>query len=547
MVPMLLRAVASAVFVSAGAVGPFSGVSALAAGLPAAADAPPADDAAAVRGYVRLLHDDDPVVRKRAAVALQRLGTKAKEAVPALEKALLDPDDGVRKAAAAALEAVDPTGPPDKKGPAEPAVGAFAAGKDGPALLLRRGSKADDWKRVADGADVFAGDRLMSLPGSSSAVRLGDGVRLELHGHVREFTVPQPGFEVPDLLQESAVTLNRPEAPFDADLTLDRGRVYLTNRKKEGAARVRLRFAQEVWDLTLAEPDAEVGVDLMKVYVSDLNWKDGEEPFQMFYLNVLKGKAGLVIDAGRAFPNLQGPLGPCLVIWDNRGKGVEGPIKVEKPLPVWDKRPAADGPPDFRDRVARMREALVRLNTRLDGNGSVEAALAGGLPSDKPADRLLSIYSLGAVGAAGRLLDVLADEDKDHAADRDAAVFTLRRWLARDADNGKRLFDHKTKSGLLTDKKYRPSEAEDVLDLLHDLPDAAVKQPETYARVGAHLNHDQMAIRQLAWWQLQRLAPGVKSPAYDPAGEPKQRQAAADWWVRQAEAGKLPPPPPGGK
>jgi hypothetical protein len=275
MTPMMLRARAPAVFVSAGAVGPFSGASALTVGLSAAADPAP-DDAAAVRGYVRLLRDDDPLVRKRAAVALQRLGVKAKEAVPALEKLLLDPDEGVRKAAAAALEAVDPTGPPDKKGPAAPAderkaVGVFVAGKNGPALLLRRGLQADDWKRVVDGADVCTGERLVSLPGSASEVRLEGGVRLELHGHVREFSVPQPGYDIQDFLMESAVTLHTPEAPFDADLTLDRGRVYLSNQKKEGAARVRLRFGKEVWDVTLDEPDSEIGVDLMKLYVPGVN------------------------------------------------------------------------------------------------------------------------------------------------------------------------------------------------------------------------------------------------------------------------------------
>jgi hypothetical protein len=238
-----------------------------------------------------------------------------------------------------------------------------------------------------------------------------------------------------------------------------------------------------------------------------------------------------------------GPVGPAAVQWDSMSGKLIGPATADKPLPIWDKKPAADGPPAYRDGVAEMRKALDLLDKRLDGKASVEAALAEGLRHDRTAVRLLSIYSFGAVDAPGLLLDVLADEDPKDAPDRDAAVFALRRWLARDAGNGKRLFDRKGDTGLLLDKKYRPSEAETVLELLHDLPADDVRKAETYDRLGAYLDNDRMAIRQLAWWHLQRLAVarGVKAPAYDPAGEAKQRRDAAAWWQKQAADGKLPP------
>jgi hypothetical protein len=454
--------------------------------------------------------------------------------------------------------------PDDKKGaggalpkPAPPGdarvrAGTFVVPPKGMSVLLARAGDKEPWKRTAAvGGDVFTRDALVSLPGYTSEVHLDSGVNVELHGHVREFTIPQPGYGVQDLLLESAATLHKPEAPFDADLTLDRGRIYLSNRKKEGPAHVRLRFggkSGEVWDLTLAEPDAEVGVDLMKLYVPGLQWKEGEEPLQMLYLYVLKGKAGLAIDGYHEFPNLQGPVGPALFSWDNMHKGAVGPQNIPQNLPIWAKAPPADGPPAYRDALAGMREALDLLNMRID-KGSVEAALAEGLQKDdKPYLRLLSVYSLGAVDQVGALLDVLADEKSTHAADRDAAVFVLRRWLARDAGNGQRLFDRKAQSGLLLNKKYRLNEAEDVLELLHDLPDDAVRQSATYERLGLYLNHDQMAIRQLAWWHLQRLAPGAKAPPYDPSLPAAQRQPAAEFFQKQAEEGKLPPPaPPTGK
>src|SRR5262249_19615942 len=54
------------------------------------------------------LADKDPKVRRGAAEGLGKLGAAAREAVPALVKALKDPDEPVRDAAAAALQAIDP-------------------------------------------------------------------------------------------------------------------------------------------------------------------------------------------------------------------------------------------------------------------------------------------------------------------------------------------------------------------------------------------------------------------------------------------------------
>ena len=97
---------------------------------------------------------------------------------------------------------------------------------------------------------------------------------------------------------ESAVHLHQPEAGFDADLTLDRGRIYLSNHQTKGAVKVRLRFAGEVWDLTLLDPDTEVGVDLIQAYLGDVNYLD-EAPFRSVDLFVFSGRAGVKFDDAR--------------------------------------------------------------------------------------------------------------------------------------------------------------------------------------------------------------------------------------------------------
>ena len=61
---------------------------------------------------------------------------------------------------------------------------------------------------------------------------------------------------------ESSVTPHLPADGFHADLTVHAGRIYLTTKRPAGA-RVRLRFRDQVWDLTLADDKTEVVLELV--------------------------------------------------------------------------------------------------------------------------------------------------------------------------------------------------------------------------------------------------------------------------------------------
>ena len=60
--------------------------------------------------WIEDLGSRDPAVRRSAAYALGKFTTKAIDAVPRLERALRDKDNGVRAAAANALGEIGPTG-----------------------------------------------------------------------------------------------------------------------------------------------------------------------------------------------------------------------------------------------------------------------------------------------------------------------------------------------------------------------------------------------------------------------------------------------------
>jgi hypothetical protein len=67
---------------------------------------------------------------------------------------------------------------------------------------------------------------------------------------------------------------------------------------------------------------------------------------------------------------------------------------------------------------------------------------------------------------------------------------------------------------------------------------------ETYQVLADYLPHEKVAIAELAWWHLRRLALGVKLPEFN-AGLPRAAREKVANEVRKLIAdGKLPPPPP---
>jgi HEAT repeat protein len=62
----------------------------------------------AVPALSEALKHDDKYVREHAALALERMGPKARAAIPQLKKLLCDPDERVRAQAMEALKAIDP-------------------------------------------------------------------------------------------------------------------------------------------------------------------------------------------------------------------------------------------------------------------------------------------------------------------------------------------------------------------------------------------------------------------------------------------------------
>jgi hypothetical protein len=421
-----------------------------------------------------------------------------------------------------------PAGPPT-----EPriAIGKYRVTKDRPSALVRRRAREKQWQLVPAGGKVYTGDHLRSLPGFASKLLFDRGVGLLLRGSVRAFS----RHALQDFLLESAVVLHKNDK-FDLDLTLQHGRIYLSNTKKKGAVKVRLRFEKEVWDLTL-EPGAEVGIDLFKHFTADIDYRADEDPRAELYLCVLKGEIELRLND--TTHTMEAPPRGALFLWDNLTRP-RGPISIKKVPEIWDKRPRINS------RARRTTAALKDLAARLSSaKKSVRAVLQEGLRKKDPNYRLLCAYALGAVDDVEGLIDLMGDPNRANIAERDAAIFTLRRWIGRSATQGRLLYKPDKKSGtaggLLLERKWSADEAHTLFDLLHDFKDEERGNPDTFEALAGLLASRRVALAEIAFWHLRRLAGGVKLPAFNAAAPLAERKKSAAAVRALIEAKKLPP------
>jgi hypothetical protein len=431
--------------------------------------------------------------------------------------------------------------PPSK----ERAVVASYVGRyeDLPGVLIRRkagATGADGWEKVKPGEKIQSTDTLMSLPGFANLIRTDSGVSLLMRGNVREFAL----VAVQQYLAESAVVLHK-NKEFDLDLTLLRGRIFLTNSKETGAARIRLRFSErEVWDIALASKGDQVGVDYLTVYTPDINHRIGEDPRGSLFLVLIRGEATIKVNDVDQHIRKATPPGAYLFAWDSFRQASE-PREMKQLPASWNKKP-----PTIKDVTAeklavikRMSAVLKDLEVLLSAGKKVNIAIKEGQVKEESMARLLSIYCQGAIDDPGPLVDAMGDEELAHVADRQAAIFTLQHWLARGPAQGKLLYDRKADTGVLRDKQYTKNEAQRIGDLLFALPHEDWTRPETFEVLASCVSSPRVAIAELGYSHLLGLARGVKLPPFNAADPVEERKKFARKIEDMVARKQLPPPP----
>jgi hypothetical protein len=412
--------------------------------------------------------------------------------------------------------------PPAVKGPASPTaertsppandrreLGQYVLVADAPSVFVQRTGGAGPWQRLKPQSAVHGSDYLVSLPGYRSELWLDSGARLQLWGSLPEFS----GM----LIFESAVTLHPPSG-VDVDFTVERGVVVLSNHKKEGPMVARVRFADEIWDITLPDSESVVGVHLDGQCMPFSRQPHGGEPILSIAVLALRGPSTVRTRSGNI-----SQVAPAFIRWDNvQGAGHESQ-HMPQPPSWWTNKALAQGPLQ-----AALDGLTKRLLSKQQGN-SLEISLAEMINDRDSANRELAVHCLGALNDWPDLLDALSDGQ--FADVRGFACGVLRHLLGLSPNNDQVLVN------ALGKKNFSANQARTVVQLLHGFGPDLWSNPATQMTTVEYLLHDKLAIRQVAHLLLQAQIPEGQRIRYDPAGEVAQRERGYQAW-RDLVSGK---------
>jgi hypothetical protein len=327
-------------------------------------------------------------------------------------------------------------------------------------------------------------------------------------------------------LREAAIMLNdSPE--LNADITLNRGIVGLKGLGDKGDTLIRVRGGDQKWMLTLKDPDSAVIVARFGWHVAGVrHLKTGtdkklvDDPEMHLGVLVLKGR--VVVDTGSHSYTMNAPPGPALIAWDSV-KGYDVQILKELPEEVA-KFKATE------DKVYKtIADVIGKLTMGDIGKGLDELVASGNADSQR-----IAVACLGARDDLPRLVGALENPKSQFVRER--AAFILRQWISRDKGQLTKLFDF-----LTHEKKFTPTDGRGIILMLKGFDEDDQREPITYQLLIEALEHRPLAIREMAHWNLERMAPAGKSIPYDAAADEAARHTAAEAWRKLIPEGKLPP------
>lgn len=384
--------------------------------------------------------------------------------------------------------------------------------------LFRKAGPDKPWHLVAPDQALNDGDRILG----------GRGVKLESKNRnvvLTQLTDLEGTSPLP--IKECVIFLHA-NPKVDVDVTLDRGRVDLTNNRKEGEATARVRVRDDVFEVTLVKPESRVAFELFSRWPKGTPFTKNPGPedvpvAEMFIL-VVNGEVDLKHELHQFA--LAAPPGPAMMHWDSVTGHDESPVRLEK-LPEWATAP--DHP---------SAEALADLDRfrNLVKEKTLPVALEDMLNSDSEKQRRFAINAMGGLD----LLPLLgkAMMTAKHPDVLDNGVLALRRWIGRGPGQDIKLYN------LLVDQyKFSPGHADIFMQLLHSFGDDDLSRPETYEILVAYLDHEKPGIRYLAHWHLVRLVPQGKSIPYKALESVEARKEAVDAWKKLIPTGQLPKKP----
>ncbi len=286
-------------------------------------------------------------------------------------------------------------------------------------VLVVKPAGGEDIARLMKGSELRSGDRLLCLPGYTGTMKFYSGAVVELFANV-----------TPDLqlfpFQETSLTAHDPYPGNSTDITLHSGRLYLSSAKAEGDV-VRVRFRNEVWDVTIPDAKTEVMVEIQH----QLGRGAKPEPNRTKAIfAVVKGSAKLTDTTRQVLTVQQGQI----VQYDSKTDKTTAPMKPDDSFGKNFEYISRTLPPPDAKAGTLCKDVLEKFAARTKVNTTIKAALLELRSEVKEVTpgyltgARWSVLCTAALGEVSELADCLNDGER---SDLNAAgVFAVRNMLA---------------------------------------------------------------------------------------------------------------------
>jgi hypothetical protein len=454
--------------------------------------APPKDDAV----------DELPIVDAKPPGGLKLPETPG-PVVPAPE----DKPPAVAVVPKVAVDAPEPMPKPAAPEAAEPGIVAPLLKYNSPSgILLRYDNLVEDWMVMAPRAIVHPGERFAAPEPFDSVIDIGDGLaRVTLIGG-------------------TAVNVLAPSKAAATGFEIQQGRVLLQPLKKTAAdpddkdkAEQPVVLAISVRDVLrrveLLSHDTVCGIEVKSVPPTQPDQPVSNDSFES-KIFVVSGSVRLA-DGNGQVELLTGPSWRSLKPSDAAEGEEKAALAAAPPLlriPDW------LDPVSKESRARLVRRAATLFEREFDADRPLSENVHPLIKDDRPYISELAVKCLALTGNYSAVTEGLISI---HEETRQAAIEGLRDWLATKAGNGELLEK-------ALQKRFPPEETVIVERLLWGYTDQDAMNRETSEELVAWLDHESLAIRELAFYHVYRLT-GAKYD-YLPMRPTTQRRAAIARW-----------------